>query len=195
MNDIELGRSNWIYLTSITLAIPLFKNIIVSDHSLYVMQTDHSQINATLTGFFGGQNHPHGVTTFDWTTMQYTWHGNILQGDRQFSSCALLRGDDGKEVVAIASGTSSGIEVWNPIDGSVKVLNDTFPLLSKDRPQLISVNNGLELIFYETWNPSAFENKGIWKFHQCNNSWGKIGEMLFPRDDFAALPVTELTCG
>ena len=129
--------------------------------------------------------------------MQYTDHGEILQGDRQHSSCALLRGDDGTEVVAIASGLSSGIEIWNPADGSVKALNDTFPPTSgsNQTPKIISVNSGLELIFYETWNPSAFENKGIWKFHQCNNSWGKIGEMLFPRDDFAALPVTELTCG
>ena len=163
------------------------------------MQTDHSQINATLTGFFGGQNHPHGVTTFDWTTMQYTWHGNILQGDRQFSSCALLRGDDGKEVVAIASGTSSGIEVWNPIDGSVKVLNDTFPRASTSTgfaqtSDLISVNNMSDLIFYEAWLYETDKNKNIWKFHQSNSSWSKIGEMLSPRDSFVTLPVKGLTC-
>ena len=77
------------------------------------------QINATTTGFFSGQNHPHGVTTFSWTTMQYTWHGDILQGNHEYGSCALLRGDDGIEVVAIASGLSSGIEIWNPVDESI----------------------------------------------------------------------------
>ena len=104
--------------------------------------------------------------------MQYTWHGDILQGSRQFGSCALLRGDDGNEVVAIASGLSSGIEIWNPVDGSIKVLNDTFPPISgtNGTPKLLSVNSGLELIFYETWH-----------YHS--------------RDDVAALPVTKLTCG
>ena len=129
--------------------------------------------------------------------MQYTWHGDILQDDRQFGSCALLRGDDGNEVVAIASGLSSGIEIWNPVDGSIKLLNDTFPPISEinSTPKLISVNRGLELIFYETWHFHADENKGIWKFHPSDNSWSKIGELLFARDDFAALPVNKLTCG
>ena len=129
--------------------------------------------------------------------MQYTWHGNILQGTRQYSSCALLRRDDGNEVVAIASGLSSGIEIWNPVDGSIKVLNDTFPTISGDvqTPKLISVNGGLELIFYETWHYGIDENKGIWKFHPSDNSWSKIGEMIFARDDFVALPVSNLTCG
>ena len=51
--------------------------------------------------------------------MQYTWHGDILQGNHEYGSCALLRGDDGIEVVAIASGLSSGIEIWNPVDESI----------------------------------------------------------------------------
>ena len=129
--------------------------------------------------------------------MRYTHHGDILQGYRQSSVCGLLKGDDGNDVVAIASGLSSGIEIWNPIDGSVKVLNDTFPPRCEDVqvPQLISVNNGLELIYYENWHFTIDDNKGIWKFHQSNNSWNKIGEMLFPRDDFVALPVNDLTCG
>ena len=125
--------------------------------------------------------------------MHYTHHGDILQGNRQSSVCGLLKGGDGNEVVAIAGGLSSGIQVWNPVDGSVKVLNDTFPLLSKDRPQLISVNNGLELIFYENFHDSTGE-KGIWKFEASDNSWSKIGEMIFARDDFVALPITNLTC-
>ena len=129
--------------------------------------------------------------------MQYTWHGDILQGERQFGSCALLRGFDGTEVVAIAGGVSSGIEIWNPFDGSSKVLNDTFPPTSNNlhTPMLISVNSGLELIFYESWHSGAYENKGIWKFKQSDNSWSKTGEMIFARDDFVALPVSNLTCG
>ena len=100
--------------------------------------------------------------------------------------------------MAIASGMSPGIEVWNPVNGSAQVLNATFPrayATGIQTPTLISVNKGKDLLFYEAWHQRADENKGIWKFHQSNNSWSKIGEMLFARDDFVALPVKDLTCG
>ena len=157
----------------------------------------NSQINKTTTGFFAGLNQPNGITTFDWTTMNYTRHNISLQNDRSFSACALLKGVDGKNVVAIASGLSPGIEVWNPVNGSVQVLNSTFPQAYSgivQTPKLITVNNGSDLIFYEAFHENVDANKGIWMFHQSNNSGSKIGDMLFPRDDFVAMPVTDLTC-
>ena len=85
----------------------------------------------------------------------------------------MLKRADGKEVVAIVSGLSSGIVVWDPVNGSVQVLNSTFPraYTGHQTPQLKSVNNGSDLIFYEAWHQNFDENKGIWKFHQSNNTW------------------------
>ena len=154
------------------------------------------QINKTTTGFFGGTIQPDGVTTFDWTTKNYTKH-TPLPSSRRFSSCALLKQKKGKKVVAIASGLSPGIVVWNPVNGSVQVLNSTFPRAYSmviQTPQLISVNKDRDLIFYEAWHQTVDENKGIWKFHQSNNTWSKIGDMLTARDDFSVLPVKNMTC-
>ena len=124
--------------------------------------------------------------------MKYTDHGHKLAGKRMFSACALLNGNS---EVAIVSGLAAGIEVWNRIDGSVKVLNATFPLASgiAQTPQLVSVKNGQELIFFETWHRNS-PDKGIWKFTLSTNTWSKIGEMIFARDDFVALPVKDLSC-
>ena len=155
--------------------------------NLFILQVDES-----ITGFFGGLNDPTGIETFDWKSMTYTYHGAKLSGKRQFSACALLNGNS---EVAVVSGLTAGIETWNTIDGSTKVLNATFPRASGNAqtPQLISVKNGLELIYYETWHMDS-PDKGIWKYTLTTNTWSKIGEMAFARDDFVALPVKDLSC-
>ena len=127
--------------------------------------------------------------------MEYTKHSSQLSGDRQYSACALLIGENGENLVAVASGRSSGMEVWNPVDGTVKNLTSDFPLYSgyNRTPRMISVGDGSELIFYEsviTNNPA----KGVWKYHSSNNTWTQLGEMIKGRDDFAVLHVKGVSC-
>ena len=91
--------------------------------------------------------------------MEYTKHTSQLIGERSYSSCALLKGSEGEVLVAVASGNSAGMEVWNPADGSVKMLTSDFPKYAGEFPQLISVNDHSELIFYESYSGS--QAKGI----------------------------------
>ena len=106
-----------------------------------------------------GSKDPHRILTFDWTTMEYTKHTSKLTGSRKMSACALLKVSEGEVLVAVASGDSAGMEVWNPVDGSVKMLTSDFSKYANEFPQLISVNDHSELIFYESYYPS--QAKGI----------------------------------
>ena len=103
---------------------------------------------------------------------------------------------DGQKVVAIASGVSSGMEIWNLTDESVKTLTSGFPPASGDNqtPQMLSIKNGQSLIFYESWLYNTNQNKGIYQYSAEDNDWTQIGEMLDARDDFIALPVKGLKC-
>ena len=151
------------------------------------------KINDTTTGLLGGKNLKNGILTLDWTTMNYTMHSEEFSDGCYFSSCALLKGLNGENLVAVAGGANlPGMKVWNPDDGSVKFLTTDFPP-GFQGPAMISIKNGEELIFYEAYNNNESE-KGIWRYFQYNNSWTKIGEMLFPRFVFAALPVTGMSC-
>jgi hypothetical protein len=91
--------------------------------------------------------------------MEYTKHTSKLIGSRLRSACALLKGSEGEVLVAVASGGSAGMEVWNPADDSVKMLTPDFPPRTSEFPQLISVNDHSELIFYESYSGS--QAKGI----------------------------------
>ncbi len=147
-----------------------------------------------MTGFFGGSYDTKAIITFDWETMAYTKHTSRFNGTRKVSACSLLVNENGEKLVAVAGGYSPGLEVWNPEDGTVRTLTPDFPLSSSQGyVQMISVNGDSELIFYEA-RINSTDPKGIWKYHQTNNTWSKLGEMLFPRDDFAVLPVDGLSC-
>ncbi len=146
--------------------------------------------------FLSGQNDAQGILTLDWTTMEYTKHSSQLTSDRRESACAMLKGPSGEKLVAVASGRSTGLEVWNPENGSVRTLTPDFPPISGDSrtAQLISVAGGSELIFYQSISTSSILAKGIWKYHVGNNTWTQLGEMLAGRDDFAVLPVEDVSC-
>jgi hypothetical protein len=134
------------------------------------------------------------ILVFKWTTMTYSLQVSKLNNSRISGACALMKGANGENLVAIAGGTSAGIEVWNPMDGSVKTLNSTFPLTDYGyNSQMMAVNGNTELIFFESCS-SIGEPKGIWKFSQVTNAWTKIGEMLTSRSMFSALPVEGVSC-
>ena len=140
-----------------------------------------------MTGFFGDSTDGHGITTFDWNTMEYTKHIPELSGNRISSYCGLLNGDNGEQWVAVASGDSPGMEAWNPINGMLKNLTTTFPLPNCEQSgQMISIQGGAQLVLYN-------ENE-IWNYFGSSNSWNKIGNMLQARLNFVALPVNKISC-
>ncbi len=147
------------------------------------------QISDTVTAIFGGQNNPHEILTFDWIVMEYLKHKSVLIGSRQYSTCALMKGDNGENLAAVAGGTSPGLEIWNPVDGSVKMLTPNFPQRSNNFPQMISVEQGRKLIYYNT-QPQT----GIWQFDFDRKNWTKIGDLIVARDDFVTLPVPNIAC-
>jgi hypothetical protein len=104
------------------------------------------------------------IIVFNWTTMSYSLQKSKLSANRELGTCAILKGNNGEKLVAVASGYSKGIEVWNPADGSVKTLNSTFPP-NGSVSRMIAVNGNTELIFYES-NDSPGRPQGIWKFSQ-----------------------------
>ena len=123
--------------------------------------------------------------------MNYTYHKTVLIGDRQFSSCALMKGDNGENLVAVAGGLSPGLEVWNPADGSVKLLTADFPEITDSFwiPQMISFEQGQKLIYYDPRHRT-----GIWHFDMHSKNWTKIGELLVAKSNFVALPVPNIAC-
>ena len=119
--------------------------------------------------------------------MEYTSHSPQLKLNRVYSTCALLNGDNGEKVVAIAGGVSIGMEAWNPIDRTVKYLTSDFP--PKDNggcSQMLSIQSGEQLILYKAGE--------IWNYFQVNNSWIKIGNTIQKRVNFLALPVKKISC-
>jgi hypothetical protein len=105
----------------------------------------------------------------------------------------MLKGFNGETRVAIVGGASAGIEVWNPANGLVTILNSTFPLANGFGPQMIAINGNTELILYES-SSSVDNPKGIWKFSQVTNLWTKIGEMMTDKCCFSALAVDGIIC-
>ena len=122
--------------------------------------------------------------------MRYTRQAAQLTGDRRTSACALLKGKDGETLVAIAGGSTLGMEAWNPANGSVKSLTSDFPSGTGYGRQMIAVKGGSELIFYE-WN---YGLKGIWKYTHSTSNWTKVGEMSLSRNNFVVLPVDGMAC-
>ena len=95
--------------------------------------------------------------------------------------------------MVIAGGNYEGMEVWNPQDETVQILTPDFPPQTmKDAPQLISIEGGAGLILYQAENQENVQ--GIWRYFQEINSWTKVGEMIFARNDFVDLQVEGLNC-
>jgi hypothetical protein len=89
------------------------------------------QVNETMTVFMGGSRYPRGIITFDWTTMTYTKQSTELIRNRTWTSCALLKGVNGENLVAVAGG-QSGVNFINILHSlfSYKSLFSSFPLVT-----------------------------------------------------------------
>ncbi len=131
--------------------------------------------------------------------MTYQEQPSRLIGSRYKSSCAIVKNKNGDTLVAIIGGANSpGMEVWNPMDGSVNILSRKIPsevgkfsgLVSS---QVISVNGGKELILYGGFVSGSYKG-GIWKYNVEANSWTKVGTMLKRRYEHVVLPVIGIEC-
>jgi hypothetical protein len=146
--------------------------------------------------FSGGIYDPHAIASFDWASNEYTNHTAHWTGSRKYSACAMLRGKHGEHLVAAAAGASAGMEVWNPLEGTVTTVTDDFPVLTGDNraPRMISGADGSQLFYYDSLVNVNNPLKGIWKFEVGNATWTQVGEMLQPRDDFTVVAVRNIAC-
>lgn len=165
-----------------------------SDHGLCALQ-----ISETVSGFFGGNINNHSIVTYDWATESYTQHPTELQGERLRSSCALLKGKSGEDLVAVVgsdSDKSKGMEAWNPADESLTTLHEELPHekdgLGLDGSQMFSINDRSELILYGGF--AGVYLADIWKYSVADDSWNQVGNMTTTRYGHVVIPVTNVKC-
>ena len=89
------------------------------------------------------------------------------------------------------------LKIWNPIDGTVKLVSDLLPTESENsfglnHAQLVPINDGTEMVMYGGYQGDYQQE--IWKFTEETSSWTKIGDMLSPREEHVVLPVHGITC-
>ena len=158
------------------------------------------QLNDTHTAFLGGSNSYRGIVLFDWNTLTYSRQPEKLVGRRWKSACAILKNSNGDSLVAIAGGLhpdGKGLEIWSPLDGTVKLVSKLLPTetsksLGLNHAQLVPINNGRELLLYGGYQGS-FQNE-IWKFSEKDSSWIKVGDLLLGREEHVVLPVASVKC-
>ncbi len=99
-----------------------------------------------------------------------------LLKDRYRSTCGLIKGKDGQNVVAIIGGAfgSMGMELWNPTTKTVELLWDEIPAEEGatnglEESELVTIKGGTEFILYGGWNGK--DQGGIWKYIVAENSW------------------------
>ena len=142
----------------------------------------------------------HLIVTFDWTSMTYTKHTERFTEERRYSSCALLKDDKGAPLVAVAGGyrapSSRGMEIWNPIDETVTTQIDVLPSDvgggGLEDAYMVPINEGREVLLYGGLAQTYSDE--IWKFSLAENSWTKVGTMLYPREQLIVLPVKGIQC-
>ncbi len=146
----------------------------------------------------GGTRYPRGIITFDWATMTYTKQATELFRNRTWTSCALLKGEHGENLVAVAGGQSDGTEVWNSQDGTVQLVSDNFPPLTNSSicdSKLVPIKDGSELLLYGGCHGDITQD-GIWKFSSSYSytSWSEFGKMILAKNDHIVVPFSDVKC-
>ena len=112
----------------------------------------------------------------------------------------MLKGKNEEPLVAIAGGLpfdSKGMDIWNPIDGTVELVTELLPTetensLGLNHAQLLPINGGSEIILYGGFQGEYQQE--IWKYTAGNSTWSKIGSMISPREEQVVLPVHGIRC-
>ena len=89
------------------------------------------------------------------------------------------------------------MELWNPVDGSVKTIVAQLPQEKATNQPLnvatmISVENNTELVILG--GNSAGYLSDVWKYKYLDNSWAKLRNLLSPRFEHVAIIVPGLKC-
>ncbi len=158
------------------------------------------QLNKTHTAFLGGSNDNYGIVTFNWNTQRYIRHTEKLIRRRWRSACSLMKNSNGDTLVAVAGGAhpdGKGLEIWSPIEGTVKLESQMLPTetlksFGLNHAQLMPINKGSELLLYGGFQGS-FQSQ-VWKFSEKDSKWTKFGQMLMEREEHIVLPVNHVKC-
>ena len=128
--------------------------------------------------------------------MTYTKQSTELLRNRTWTWCAIIEKENSEKVVVVTGGFSSGTEIWNPLDGSIKLVSEDFPpvtSIGNGHGKVVPINFGSELLLYGGWyNGTPVDN--IWKFSGSDLSWSEFGKMLYNRDDHVVIPVDDIEC-
>ena len=98
-----------------------------------------------------------------------------LLKDRYASSCGLIKGNDGQNIVAIIGGVGQkGMEIWNPRTKTVEKITDEIPAEQGATQglrfsELVTIKGGTEFILYGGMN--EVYQSGIWKYAVAENKW------------------------
>jgi hypothetical protein len=86
------------------------------------------------------------------------------------------------------------MEIWNPIDGTVTTQIDVLPseVGGGGLEDACMVPRGREVLLYGGLAQTYSDE--IWKFLLAENSWTKVGTMLYPREQLIVLPVKGIQC-
>ena len=87
------------------------------------------------------------------------------------------------------------MEIWNPVDGSVKTIVAQLPQ-EINQPlnvaTMISVENNTELVILGGYSAGYLSD--VWKYKYLDNSWLKLRNLLSPRCEHVAIIMPELKC-
>jgi hypothetical protein len=128
--------------------------------------------------------------------MSYTKQATELLRNRTWTWCAILENENAEKVVVITGGFSAGTEIWNPLDGSIKLVSEDFPpvtSIGNGHAKLVPINFGSDLLLYGgVYDGATVLN--IRKFSGSDLSWSEFGRMLSIRDDHVVIPVDDIEC-
>ncbi len=90
---------------------------------------------------------------------------------------------------SIKGGLSTGMEVWNSFDGTVKSIINVLPQevgrdKSLDRNVMTSINDNTEVVIIGGY-AAGFRSE-IWKYTYARNSWIKLGNLQTARNGHVA---------
>jgi hypothetical protein len=129
------------------------------------------------------------IATFDWSSKAYTIHQSRLKKGQWLGSCSILKDNFGTALVAAAAGEySSGLEIWNPQDGSVTELANFASDQKLRHSQLLPINHQSDLLLY------GGHSGVIWKYTYASNIWEEIGKLIGTKSNSVALPVGNMKC-
>jgi len=123
--------------------------------------------------------------------------GITLNSPRVGSACSLMKDKNGRIKAAVIGGSNKGMELWNPVDGTIEIAFNKLPhengsVLGLAYSTVLPIKGGDELLMYGGWKGS--HHKGIWRYTVADNTWVRIGSLVTARGEHVTLEVDGITC-